>query len=114
MKFLSSELNIKENLLFSLRTYRVLWLILIITIVFDYLTTVYFISALGVEAEANQVVNWLIENLGLSAGLLIGKLLQLLSVAFVACLGQRVGRIFLVFVILLNCWAVFINTLPIF
>lgn len=112
MKILDSEINLKENLDFSLHRYRIWWVILLITIIFDYLTTLNFVSKLGVEAEANQVVGWLIKNLGLLSGLFIGKLLQLASVIIFVCLHQRLGNLFLLFTILLNCWAVVMNSLP--
>jgi len=74
MKVLGSEINFKENLLFSINKYRVWWLILLVTIIFDYLTTLYFVSKLGPDAEANNVVGWLIRVLGLQVGVFIGKL----------------------------------------
>lgn len=82
------------------------------TMLFDFLTTLYFVSKLGVSAEANLVVGWLIANLGLVAGACIGKLLQLISVILFACLHPRLGNLFLLITILLNCWAVVMNTLP--
>lgn len=112
MKILGSEVTIKENLLFSLSRYLIWWLILLITMAFDFLTTLYFVSKLGADTEANMVIRWLISNLGLSTGVLIGKLFQLISVVMFACLHRRLGNIFLLVIILLNCWAVVINTLP--
>ncbi len=52
MEILGSEINLKENLSFSLKRYRVWWAILIVTIIFDYLTTLYFVSKLSSAAEA--------------------------------------------------------------
>lgn len=110
MKVLGSEFDPKENLLYSLRKYSVLWLILIITIVFDYVTTYIFIREMGLRAEANFLMSWLIGHLGLMTGLLIGKSLQLLPVVIFVCLNKRFGNLFLLVVILINIWAVFINT----
>jgi len=45
MKILDSEINLKENFLFSITRYRIWWIILLITMVFDYLTTVNFVKA---------------------------------------------------------------------
>jgi len=112
MKILDSEIHLKENLLFSLNRYLMWWIILLGTMLFDYLTTVYFVSNLGPNAEANHVVSWLIRNLGVHYGVFIGKLMQLISVAFFVCLHQRLGNLFLLIVILLNCWAVVVNTIP--
>jgi hypothetical protein len=44
-------------------------------------------------------------------GNLAGKGLQLLAVIGFVGLHRRLGNIFLLFVILLNCWAVVINSL---
>lgn len=111
MKILGSEIRLKENILFSLSRYSIWWIILLVTMVFDYLTTLYFVDKLGHEAEANQVVAWLIVNMGLYIGVFIGKLFQLVSVVIFVCLSQRFGNIFLLVIIVLNCWAVVMNTL---
>ena len=94
MKILDTEINLKENLKFSIKRYRIWWVILLVTMIFDYLTTINFVSKIGVEAEANHVVSWLITHLGLYIGLLIGKLLQLFSVVMFVCLNQRLGIYF--------------------
>jgi len=112
MIILGSDIDFKENLLFSLKRYSVWWAILIVTIVFDYLTTLYFVSKLSSDAEANNVVAWLIDNLGLYFGVLIGKLLQLVAVILIVSLNKKVGNFFLLFIIILNCWAVVMNTIP--
>ena len=112
MIILGSNINFKENLLFSLKRYNIWWAILIVTIVFDYLTTLYFVSKLSPDAEGNNVVAWLIDNLGLYFGVLFGKLLQLIAVILIVSLSKKVGNLFLLFIILLNCWAVVMNTIP--
>jgi uncharacterized protein YqgC (DUF456 family) len=111
MQILGEELSFKENLIFSLRRYRVWWLILFVTIIFDYLSTLYFVEKFGADTEANHVVRWLIENFGVLIGTFIGKLLQLVAVVLFVCLHRRLGNLFLLIVILLNCWAVVMNTL---
>ena len=112
MKVLGSEINFKENFLFSLKEYQVWWLILLVTIIFDYLTTLYFVSELGPDAEANKVVSWLIRALGLHVGVFLGKSMQFISVVLFVSLSQRLGNLFLLIIILLNCWAVVMNTIP--
>lgn len=112
MKILGADINLKENLRFSFNRYTVWWIILIITIIFDYLTTIYFVSKLGADSEANRVVAWLINNLGIYFGVLFGKLLQLVSVVLIVSLSKKVGNFFLLIIILLNCWAVVMNTIP--
>lgn len=110
MKILGEEIPYKENLIFSFKRYLVWWLILLVTMVFDYLTTLFFVDKYGPGAEANLVVYWLIVNQGVVIGVLIGKLLQLISVIVFVGLHRRLGNLFLLIVILLNCWAVVINT----
>ena len=109
MKVLGEEITFKDNLWFSLNRYPVWWLILLVTIIFDYFSTIFFVDQSGVSAEANLVIGWLMENLGVFTGLVIGKLLQLVSVVGFVCLNRRLGNLFLLMVILLNCWAVVIN-----
>jgi len=110
MKILGEEIAYRENFVFSFNRYLVWWLILLVTMVFDYLTTLNFIHKYGVGAEANKVVSWLIMNQGVAIGVFIGKLLQLISVILFVCLHRRLGNLILLIVILLNCWAVVINT----
>lgn len=112
MKLLGSKVEPVRNLKHSVQRYRVWWVILLVSIVFDYLTTLNFVSKVGVRAEANLVIAWLIDNLGLYAGLATGKLLQLLAVVVFVCLQLRLGNLFLLVVILLNCWAVVMNSVP--
>ena len=111
MHLLGEEIDFKRNLHHSLTRYRTWWVILIITIIFDYLTTLNFVQAYGPSAEANQVVRWLIEGLGVYVGTAIGKSLQLIAVLTMVSLKQRMGNLFLLVVILLNCWAVVINSI---
>ncbi len=109
MLILGSEVNLKGNLLFSFRRYLVFWLLLVFTMILDYLTTLIFVGEIGAQAEANMVIWWLITQLGPLLGVLIGKCLQLLAVLVFVSLHQRLGNLFLLVIILLNCWAVIIN-----
>ena len=111
MKILGSEIDARENLKFSFKRYWIFWLVLLVTIFLDYLTTLHFINEYGVHIEANRIVRYLMENIGVTPGLLLGKSLQLVSVLIFVCLHQRLGNLFLLIIILLNIWAVFINML---
>jgi len=111
MKVLGESIAFKANLNFSIKRYPVFWLILLVTMALDYLTTVNFVSRDGTQAEANQIVRFLMELAGIEFGVLIAKALQLFAVIVFASLHQRLGNIFLLVVILLNTWAVFVNTL---
>jgi hypothetical protein len=44
-------------------------------------------------------------------GNFIGKLLQLIAVVCLVSVSRRLGNFFLLFVILLNCWAIVMNSI---
>ncbi len=111
MKLLDTEIRVKENLMFSLTRFRLWWALFLATVVFDYLTTINFVSVDGIEMEANRVVRALMSAMGVYLGLLFAKCLQVIAVLAFASLHKRAGNIFLFFVIFLNVWAVIINTL---
>jgi hypothetical protein len=111
MRILDQEIRIKENLLYSLQRYPVWWMILITTMFFDFLSTTVFVAEYGTRAEANITTRLMMENINPYLGNLMGKLLQLISVVCLVGLTRRVGNFFLLFVILLNCWAVVMNSI---
>lgn len=111
MKILGEQIAFRENIAFSLRRYIVWWLILVITMAYDIATTSAFVAKYGSDAEANTITRWLMTAVGGDLGNLAGKGLQLVAVIGFVGLHRRLGNIFLLFVILLNCWAVVINSL---
>jgi len=111
MKILDEETLPWENLAFSLKRYWYWWIILIVTMIFDYLSTTVFVSRYGIHSEGNLTTKFIMENLGPNLGNFIGKLLQLLSVVCLVCLSRRLGNFFLLFVVLINCWAIVVNSL---
>ena len=111
MQILDQEIPLKENLRFSLKRYTAWWIILLVTMIFDFFTTLYFVEKYGVATEGNSLVSWLIRNLGLVAGVFVGKLLQLFSVTVFVSLHQKLGNIFLLIVVLFNFWAVVVNVI---
>ena len=78
---------------------------------FDYLSTTVFVSKYGTQAEANFTTRFMMENVNPHIGNLIGKVFQLLSVMCLVGLSKRVGNFFLLFIILLNCWAIVMNSI---
>lgn len=111
MILLGETINFKENLQYSIKRYNVWWVILLVTIPFDIFTTYAFTAKYGIKAEGNFFTQLWMLYLDPLYGNLIGKILQLLSVVFFVGLHQRLGNIFLLFIILLNCWAVVINSM---
>ncbi len=112
MEILSEKINPRDNLSYSLRRYRVWWAILLVSMVFDYLTTLNFISDTGIRGEGNLVIAWLMQSLGVYAGLALAKVLQLIAVVAIVAMSRRIGNLFMIIVILLNCWAVVMNSIP--
>lgn len=111
MKILDEEIKFRDNLIFSLNRYTIWWIILIITMIFDYVSTAAFISKYGTQAEANFTTRLMMEHVNPHIGNLTGKILQFLSVLCLAALSRRVGNFFLLFIILLNCWAIVMNSI---
>lgn len=111
MKILDEDIKIRENIVFSIDRYPVWWIILIITMIFDYFSTTVFVSKYGAEAEANLSTRFMMEHFSPYIGNLLGKVFQLLSVICVVGLNRRVGNFFLLFIILVNCWAIVMNSI---
>lgn len=111
MIILDKKVPILENLSFSVRRYWYWWLILLATIVMDYLTTVEFVAKYGVKAEANYITRFMMVHLGEDFGNIIGKILQFISVICVVSLSKRFGNFFLLFVVIINCWAIVVNSI---
>lgn len=109
MLILGQQVPLKDNLLRSLRTHRLLWAILLVTMAFDFATTLYFMSLRGIEAEQNLVVRWLALNLGMVAGVLIGKCLQLVAAIGFCALSSNLSRAVLLLIVLLNFFAIYVN-----
>lgn len=112
MKVLGERIDFRANLGFSFRRYTVWWIILLVTAAFDGLTTVAFVQSLGAAREANAVARLLINVFGAGPGVLVNKVLQVLAVAVMAGLHRRLGNLFLLVIIVLNCWAVVVNSHP--
>ena len=110
MRILGEEIRLKENLGFSLKRYSIWWFALLITIIFDYFSTLYFVQKYGVKVEGNLLVKGLITHHGVLFGVLVAKILQVSAVAVFASLHQKLGNVFLFIVIFFNLWAVFVNT----
>jgi hypothetical protein len=111
MKLLGETVEFHRNLKKSFKRYPVWWAILSVTMIFDIFTTWAFVSKYGIQAEGNVATKTWMLHMGPTLGNCIGKILQLASVIFFVGLHQRLGNIFLLLVILLNCWAIVINSM---
>jgi hypothetical protein len=109
MLILGEQIPLKDNLLKSFREHQLLWAVLLITIAFDFATTLLFMSQYGIRFEKNLVVRWLANTLGIIPGVLIGKSLQLLPAAGFCALSFRLSRPILLLIVLLNFFAILVN-----
>ena len=111
MKLLGETIHFRKNLTFSLKRYTIWWVILTVTMIFDIFTTTVFTAKYGIDAEANLTTRFLMHSSNPILGNVLGKLLQLMSVICFAGLHIRLGNLFLLFIILINCWAVVVNSM---
>ena len=109
MLILGEQVDLKENLLRSLRAHRLLWTLLLVTIAFDFATTVFFMTERGIHFEQNLVVRWLARNFGIVPGVLIGKGLQLVAAIGLSALSFKLSRAVLLLIVLLNFFAIYVN-----
>jgi hypothetical protein len=111
MLILGEKTPLKENIKTSFRRYRFLWLILVLTAVFDFATTVVFMRYDGIHTEGNFIVRWLASTIGIVPGVFIAKVLQVVAAAGFSALSLTLSRAVLLVIILVNLLAVFRNVL---
>ena len=111
MIILGSEISVKANIKQSIRLYRYLWLILLGTVFFDFVTTVLFMQHDGIHTEGNAVVRNLAYRLGIFPGVALAKLLQIVAAIGFSALAPSLARATLLLILLLNVVAIVKNTL---
>jgi hypothetical protein len=109
MNILDEEIPLIDNIKRSLRHYWFFWVLLLISVGLDYFSTLYFMHFFGVEKEANLIVRWLAQTLGVYHGVAIGKSLQLVSAVGFSSLSFKYSRAILMMLIFLNLLAVIHN-----
>ena len=109
MHILGEDVSLKANLLNSLREHSFLWSLLIVTAVFDFVTTYMFMTRYGIAVERNMVVRWLAFNLGIIPGVSIGKSLQIFAAAAFSALSFKYSRPILLLIVGLNMLAIMFN-----
>lgn len=109
MKILDKEIPLLENLKQSYYSYWYLWLILIISIMLDSLSTVLFMQDEGIVREANVLIYFLAETFGIIVGVIIGKSLQLIAAIGFAALSYKYSPLVLVLLSCLNLLAFYHN-----
>lgn len=111
MIILDEEIPLKANIRFSFRRYWLLWVILLVTITFDFLSTLLFMAHDGINTEKNFIIRWLAYHAGVLPGVFLGKMLQIISAIGFAALSATLARATLLLMLLLNIAAVFNNVL---
>ncbi|MBX2869716.1 MAG: hypothetical protein KTR18_13640 [Acidiferrobacterales bacterium] len=111
MKILGEEISLLDNINYSLRNHWFLWLLLVLTAGFDFLTTLNFMRRDGIEFEKNLVVKNLALMLGIVPGVAVGKSLQIFAALGFSALSKKLTRAILLLIVLLNFWAIIVNTL---
>lgn len=109
MQILGEEVPLKQNLLNSLRKHWVLWPLLLVTVVFDFLSTLLFMSQYGIHVEKNLVVRWLALTLGVIPGVAVGKSLQIVAAAGFSALSFKYSRAILLLIVGINLLATLFN-----
>lgn len=109
MKILGSPVSLVENVKHSFKLYSIFWLILLVTIVLDSLTTIRFMTNDGIIHEANLIIRWLAFVLGIIPGVMIGKFLQFIAAIGFTALSLKHSRAILILLISLNLLAAYHN-----
>ncbi len=111
MKILDHDVPVLENLRYSLRTHWFLWLLVFLTVLLDFATTLNFMWRDGIELEKNLLIRNLATLLGIVPGVAVGKILQIVAAVVLTSLSKNLNRAVLLMIVLLNIWAIFINSL---
>lgn len=106
IKILDNDVDVFKNSRRLLKDYRVHFLIVIVTMFADSISTTLFMSADGVGSEMNHVVRLLAMRLGIVSGPMVGKVLQLVALCLLACIVPTLTRLLFWVVITINIIAV--------
>ncbi len=112
MKILDEEIPLFENLKKACLHFWFFWLLLILTQIMDSVSTIMFMFEEGIKREANPVIRWLAENMGIIQGVLLGKSLQFIVALCFSALSYKLSRAVLLLLISLNLLATYHNLYP--
>lgn len=111
MLILGTEIPLKENIKQSFRRFWYLWIILLGTVFFDFITTVHFMRHDGIHTEGNTIVRYFAYTIGVIPGVFLGKSLQIISAIGFSALAPSLARATLLLILLLNFVAIIKNSL---
>jgi len=109
MKVLDATIDLEENKALLFNRYQLLFIMLAISAVLDAISTTHFMTRIGPEFESNYVVRNLTYSLGVVAGPLVGKILQVLTVWLFSLVTPKLTGFLCVTVIFMNLYAVLLN-----
>ncbi|WP_394172009.1 hypothetical protein [Thalassotalea litorea] len=111
MIILDQEVPLKENLLYAIERHKILWMLLILSAVFDFITTYHFMTQGSIDLEANLIIRYLAHTLGIVVGVGLGKIMQLGAAMAFCALNKEMSRGVLLIILALNCFAITVNTI---
>jgi len=109
MRILDSEVDIDASKYTLFKQHRMLFGLLLVTLLMDALSTIYFMQRIGPQNELNFVVRQLSVAYGPVFGALFGKLYQLVGVWIITVMTPRLTQFICAMIITLNCYAVVVN-----
>ena len=109
MKILDEDIALLDNLKKSFQLYWLLWVILLVTIALDSVTTVMFMQVDGIGFEANLLIRWLALTFGIIPGVVFGKALQFVAALGFSALSLKYSRAILMLLLFLNMLAAYHN-----
>lgn len=110
MRVLDAEIDIRTNSELLWDRYRTLFIVLIASAIADAFSTTWFMALLDPGAESNLVVQILSYTFGIVWGPVLGKALQIAAVWLLCLVTPRLTPLVCSAIILLNTFAVYINT----
>jgi hypothetical protein len=109
LQLLGEPVDIIDNARRAWENHRSLFWLLLATAGLDALSTIAFMSVLGVDKELNPVVRQFAHWLGIVAGPVLGKVPQLLAAGALVILTPRLTHFILAVVVLMNLSAFALN-----
>jgi len=109
MNLLGESIDVSGNARQLLERHRPFVILLLVTALLDVLSTVAFMSVVGVGREYNWIVRFATWHLGIIAGPVVGKSFQLAGVLGLAVIAPRLSRFVCTIVILINLLAFVLN-----
>ncbi len=109
MRLLDQTIDVKRNSRLLVTDYRVYFRVLIISVLLDAASTMYFMAIIGPERELNIVVRNLSLTYGIIIGPVVGKSIQVLAVWGLTIITPRLIEFICGITIFVNLLALLVN-----